>query len=83
MNFLEKGTARYTNELVGNAPYTRFKTGLVTAIGVDGTTVLIDGEEYTNLMKLNGVTLVVNDSVEVVIPNNQDSNMFILGKLTV
>lgn len=83
MNFLEKGTTRYTNELMGNAPYTRFKTGRVTAIGVNGTTVMIDGTTYADLLRMTGTTLAVNDMVEIVIPNNQDSNMFILGKLIV
>lgn len=83
MNFLEKGTTRYTNELMGNAPYTRFKTGRVTSIGVNGTTVMINGTTYADLLRMTGTTLAVNDMVEIVIPNNQDSNMFILGKLTV
>ena len=83
MNFLEKGTIRSVNELRENAPYTRFKTGRVTSIGVNGTTVMIDGTIYTDLLRMTGTTLDVDDMVEIVIPNNQDSNMFILGKLTV
>ena len=64
MNFLEKGTIRSVNELRENAPYTRFKTGRVTSIGVNGTTVMIDGTIYTDLLRITGTTLDVDDMVE-------------------
>jgi len=81
-NPMVQGTTRYTDRLNEDAPYTRFVTGIVEEIKIDGYTVKINGTSYTKLMVLNGVSLSVNNTVQVVIPNNQDSNMFILGKLS-
>lgn len=82
MNFMEKGTERSINMQIANAPYTTVKTGRVISKEQDGYIVEINGVQYGKLMVLNGVTLTANNIVQLLVPNNNMSNMFILGKLS-
>lgn len=81
MDNLTKGTIRYNNKQIDDAPYTSQRNGIVKASGLDGYTVEVDGVLYTNMLVLNGVSLSTNDTVIVIKPNNQFSNAYILGKL--
>ena len=74
---LEKGIYRYVDNSIENAPYTQIYTGLVKASGVDGYTISLNGVEYANVPSKG--TFLTNDTVRVVVPNNQYSNMFILS----
>ena len=75
----QKGMKFYVDNAVANAPNDMSMTALVTATTSTGYTVKISGQEFTNVMTL--VTVAVNDTVKVIIPNGQYSNMYILGKL--
>ena len=77
---LEKGILRYVDNSIENAPYTQVYTGLIKSSGVDGYTVNLNGVEYTNVPSKG--TFLTNDTVRVVVPNNQYSNMFILSDST-
>lgn len=82
MNPLEQGTQRYTNKQLEDAPFNKTFTGIVTAKLIDGYSVTINNSvTYTNLPSLNSVVFSVNDTVAIIQPNNQPSQMFILGKL--
>jgi len=81
MDDLTKGTMRYGSKQIDDAPYTRETRGRVISSGLDGYTIDINGKQFTNVMVLNGIALSTNDIVIVIIPNNQTSNMYILGKL--
>lgn len=81
MNDLELGSTRYVDRKILTAPHVRMLTGRVTATSTTGYTVLVNNISYTNLLVLNAVALSINDIVQIIVPNNQDSNMFILGKL--
>ena len=84
MDNLTKGTIRYNNKQIDDAPYTRERTGIIKASGVDGYTAEIDGALFTNIPVLVYNTTPVysvNDTVVIKMPNNQTSNMYILGKL--
>lgn len=81
MNDLELGSTRYVDRKILTAPYNRTLTGRVTDTSTTGYTVLVDNIPYTNLLVLNAVALSINDIVHIIVPNNQDGNMFILGKL--
>ena len=78
---LEKGIYRYVDSAISNAPYTIIQTGLIIASTADGYTVRVGNTEYTNVGTLSETSHADNDTVKVCIPNNQYSNMFILGKL--
>jgi len=82
MNYMEKGTARSIDMQITNAPYTTVKTGRVISKEQDGYIVDINGVQYGKLMVLNGVSLTANNIVQLLVPNNNMSNMFILGKLS-
>ena len=82
MNYMEKGTERFTNTEILNAPYVTIKTGRVVSKQTNGYVVEINGQDYGKLMVLNGVSLSANNIVQLVVPNNNMNNMFILGKLT-
>ena len=82
MNYMEKGTERSINMQIENAPYTTIKTGRVISKQQDGYVVEINGVQYGKLMVLNGVSLTANNIVQLLVPNNNMSNMFILGKLS-
>ena len=81
MDNVERGTIRYNNKQMIDAPYNRMLTGRVTASTIDGYSVIVNDVTFTKLLVLNGVILSVNDIVQIIVPNNQSSNMFILGKL--
>lgn len=81
MNELTKGITRYDDKRRAETPCNTTLRGIIKATGVNGYTVSIDGEEYTNIMVLNGVSLSINDTVILIVPNNQLNNIFILGKL--
>lgn len=82
MNYLEQGTTRYNDNQMNNAPYTQITTGRIMGSTIDGWNVMVNNKTYTKVLRLNAVTLAVNDIVQVVIPNNNYNNMYILGKLT-
>ena len=77
---LEKGILRYVDNSIENAPYTQVYTGLIKSSGVDGYTISLNGVEYANVPSKG--TFLANDTVRVVVPNNQYSNMFILSDST-
>ena len=77
---LEKGIIRYVDSSIENAPNTHVYTGLIKSSSVDGYTIDLNGVEYTNVPSKG--TFSVNDTVRVVIPDNQYSNMFILAEST-
>ena len=79
-NELEKGILKYVDSSIENAPYTQIYTGLIKASGVDGYTIDLNGVEYTNVPSEGSFS--TNDTIKVVIPNNQPSNMFILAEST-
>lgn len=81
MNDLERGNIRYTTKQLKSAPFDRTIDGRVIEHTATGYSVLVNDITYTNLLVLNAVSLSTNDIVKIVVPNNQDSNMFILGKL--
>lgn len=81
MGSMEKGSIRYTDRQIEIAPYARIENGLIKAVTLDGYTVEINEKLYPNVLALNSVSLSVNNTVKVMIPNNQYSNMFILGKI--
>ena len=71
------------NEIEGainKAPYTTIRTGVITQVSDMGYTITIDKVTYPNVPALkNAGSLKKGDRVECVIPNNQFSNMFIIG----
>lgn len=79
---MEKGTERSIDMQIASAPYTTVKTGRVISKEQDGYIVDINGVQYGKLMVLNGVSLTANNIVQLLVPNNNMSNMFILGKLS-
>ena len=77
---LEKGIFNYVDKVVQDAPYTQIYTGVIKSFGVNGYTVLLNGVEYPNVPSKG--SFLTNETVKVVIPNNQFSNMFILSDST-
>ena len=75
---LEKGIYRYVDSSIDNAPYTQIFTSIVKSATATGYTVSIGGIDYTNVPATG--TASINETVRVVIPNGQYSNMFILSK---
>lgn len=82
-NELEKGIFNYVDRKVETASNgTKMTTGIIIGtVGLDGYTVRLNDQDYTNLLSLNGVTFADRDTVVVVMPNGNYNNMFILGKL--
>ena len=81
MNSIKKGTERYTEKMIADAPFNKTLMGRITATTTDGYTVEINGLLYTKLLVLNGVSLSINDTVQILAPNGQMNNIYILGKL--
>lgn len=75
---LEKGIIRYVDSSILTAPYTQIFTSVIKSATSTGYTITIGGVEYTNVPSTGSVS--VNETVRVVVPNNQYSNMFIIAK---
>lgn len=79
---IEKRIKLISKDLYNNAPYTTIRNGIVTAINGKKYTVKINNAFYTNIYALKNVgTINIHDVVICIIPNNQYSEMFILGVL--
>lgn len=74
---LIKGIQDYTKECLDNGGYDRTYTALVKEIKPQGYSVLLGGQLYENVKTIGG-DCVVNETVKVVIPQNNFGNMFIL-----
>lgn len=74
---LIKGIQNYTKECLDNGGYDRTYTALVKEIKPQGYSVLLGGQLYENVKTIGG-DCVVNETVKVVIPQNNFGNMFIL-----
>lgn len=81
-NAIDKRIRTVTQDLYNNAPYNVIRKGRVTAIKNKFYTVKINNAIYTKIYALKNVGIInVHDVVICVIPNNQYSEMFILGVL--
>lgn len=63
------------------SPYNKIKYGIVEKIDGKKYTVMIDNKQYTMNALKNIGTINLTDKVVVMIPNNEYSNMFIIGVL--
>lgn len=81
---IEKRIKLISKDLYNNAPYTIIKNGIVTAINGKRYTVRINNAIYTNVFAIKGIESIGTGDVAIcIIPNNQYSNMFILGVLDI
>lgn len=68
--------------LIDKASYDRTFNAIVTNINSNGTySVKINNIEYKNIRALSHLSVEINDSVKVTVPQNNYNYMFILGKL--
>lgn len=81
---IEKRIKLVSKDLYTNAPYTIIRNGRVMAINGKKYTVKINNALYTNIYALKGVGVISTGDVAIcIIPNNQYSNMFIIGVLDI
>lgn len=80
-NDLEKGILRYVETMLNKAPRDSVVGGVIKASTPTGYTVTIGNIDYPNVPTLSSTSHSINDTVKVMIPNNQYNNMFILGKV--
>lgn len=75
---LKKGIALYVEKLLNEAPFDKTVTGIIKDIGTLPNTynIVINGVEYNNILSYD--THNANDTVKVLIPQNNYNNMFIL-----
>ena len=79
---IDRRIMNVAKEIYKNSPYTLIKYGIVKKIDGKFYTLQINKSLYTKVCALKGVGQInVNDVVICIIPNNQFSNMFILGVL--
>ena len=81
MSAIYKGIMYAISQGVKEAPYDKTFIGLVTDTDLETNTynVIIDGHEYTNVMSM--LRVYVNDTVAIMCPQGQLSQMFIYGKI--
>ena len=77
---LKKGISNAITSSIDKAKFTKIEIGYVDSVGTKcGYKVKINNTYYDNIPYLN--TISTGDIVVIVFPNNNTSNMFILGKL--
>lgn len=74
---LLQGIQEYINECLSKAGYDKTYTAIVKEVNQNGYTILLNGNIYSKVKTIGG-TCIVNESVEVLVPQNNFSNMFIL-----
>ena len=81
MQSIMKGMDYYISQNVGNASFDKTFIGLVvdTDLETNTYTVKIDEYNYENVMSM--IRAYINDTVVVMCPQNQLSQMFIYGKI--
>lgn len=79
---IEKRINNEIERLSSSLSFNKLKRGIIQEINVNGYTIKIENSIYRNIKILEqNKEIKVGDVVEVIIPNNQYSQMFILGKL--
>lgn len=74
--------ALYVESKLANAPFDKTKTGRVAVVeGKNLYTVEINGKLMTGVPTISTTPFTVNQIVKVLIPENQYSNMYIIGQL--
>lgn len=83
MKSLLDGILFIVKDAISKAPYNQTFTGIVELVNADGSyKVLLNGNSYDNIRALkSSITISINDTVKIEVPQNQMSNMYILGKL--
>jgi hypothetical protein len=81
MSAIYNGILYAINQGVKDAPYDKTLIGLVTNVNLETNTytVIINGCEYNNVMSM--IRAYINDTVVIMCPQNQLSQMFIYGKI--
>ena len=75
---LKSGIKTYIDKKAIEIPCDRTFTALVTKINQNGTyEILLNGVKYNNIKTIGG-TCYVNETVKVLVPQNNYNNMFIL-----
>lgn len=75
---LKKGIADYVNQVIEKAPMDKTVTALIKRVNNNNTyDILINNITYKNIKTMGGVCKT-NESVKVMIPQNNYNNMFIL-----
>lgn len=74
---LVKGLQRYIDHCVDNSGYDKTYTAIIKNKTVRGYTIMLNGNIYDNVQSFGG-ECKVNETVRVLIPQNNFNNMFIL-----
>lgn len=76
---LKKGIQNYIKISLDNVPMDKTFTALIKSYGEEEGTynIILNNTEYKNVSSLGG-TCVINETVRVMIPQNNYTNMFIL-----
>lgn len=67
-------------DIATSSPFDKTKNGFVTKVTPIGYTVRIENKEYPNVQAIEGAIIRVGDVVVCQLPNNQMSQMYIIGK---
>ena len=80
-DFLD-GIKYLINSALKNASFDSTKDGIILSVNDDNSyNISINDYIYNNIRTINTNTFNVDDVVKVVVPSNQENNIFILGKL--
>lgn len=78
---LKEGVKFYVDEKIKNAPFTKIYTGRIVGATDFGYQVLYNSKTYDDVQTIGGICLM-NETVRIVIPDNNMNNMFILKPAT-
>lgn len=75
---LQKAIISFVSKAIKNAPFDRTQTGYIKTVNTDNSyNVVLNGIEYQKIRTIGG-KCVVNETIRVLIPQNNPNNMFIL-----
>ena len=68
-------------DIATESPFNKTKNGRVVKVTPTGYTVEIENKQYPRVQAINTNQIYLNDIVACCLPNNQMSQMYIIGKL--
>ena len=78
VNALIKGIISYVQKIIDDAPMDKTFTAIIKKVNSDNTyTISLNGVEYKNIPTI-GATCSLNETVRVLVPQNNYSNIVIL-----
>lgn len=80
---LQQGIVIAVAKAIKEAPFDKTEIGQIKEYNSDINTynITLNNKTYENISTINGLSFSINDTVKILVPQNNYNNMFIYGKI--